>query len=80
MNKKTLVTEQEKKLVKSSFIVKRLGIILMLYFTVENTPNEKAMFQLKSLINLIHQNFIIVGYLISLKLKDKSKSNVKRQF
>ena len=56
-----------------------MGVILMLYFTVENMPNEKVMFQLKNIINIIHQNFIILGYFISLKLKNKSISNVKTQ-
>ncbi len=49
----------------------------MLYFTVENTPSEKAMFQLKNLINIIHQNFLILGHFISLKLKDKDSNNVQ---
>jgi len=72
---KIVKTEAEKKIIKSSFILKRMGVILMLYFTVENMPNEKVMFQLKNIINIIHQNFIILGYFISLKLKNKSISN-----
>ncbi len=48
----------------------------MLYFTVENNPDDKAMFQLKSLANVIHQNFIIFGYLVSQKIKETSHSNV----
>jgi len=76
MFEKLLKANNERKMLKSSFILQRLGIILMLYFTVENNPDDKAMFQLKSLANVIHQNFIIFGYIISLKIKETSHSNV----
>jgi hypothetical protein len=68
--------ENERKDIRSSFILERLAVVLILYFSIENKDNEKAQFSLKNLIMMIYQNYIIFGHLICLKIKDKSKQNV----
>lgn len=71
--------EAERKIVRSSFILERLAVVLTLYFSIENKENEKMQLFLKNLIIMVHQNYMIFGHLISTKIKDKTKSNVNRK-
>jgi len=68
--------DSERKIIRSSFILERLAVILVLYFSIEQKDNEKSYVYLKNLVTLIYQNYLIFGHLISLKIKDKSKTNV----
>jgi len=67
--------ESEIKLVKSSFILEKLAIPLILYFTIEVKANKTAQQLLKSLSCAIHENYLLFGYFVSLKLKDKTRLN-----
>jgi len=75
-SKKIIRDDGERKIVRSSFILERLAIVLILYFSIENRDNEKVQYMLKNLILMVHQNYLIFGHLISLKIKDKTKANV----
>ena len=62
---------------KSSFILEKLAIPLILYFTIEVKANKTAQQYLKSLACAIHENYMLFGYFVSLKLKDKTRLNVQ---
>jgi len=56
--------------------LEKLAIPLILYFTIEVKANKTAHQLLKSLSCAIHDNYMLFGYFVSLKLKDKTKLNV----
>lgn len=73
---KIIREETERKIIRSSFILERLAVVLTLYFSIENKDNEKIQYFLKNLILMVHENYLIFGHIISTKIKDKTNTNV----
>ena len=68
--------EDEVKLIRSSFILERLAVIVLLHFVTEGRLTNKTISLLKTLAQLTHLNSVLFGYFVTLKLKGASKDNV----
>lgn len=77
---KIFANDKEVKIVRSSFILERLAVVLLLYFTQEVKETKTIGLLTKALIRVTHENCLLFGCLASHLLRDKMFENVRIYF
>lgn len=66
--------DNESRVIKSSFVLERLVVVLVLYFTEELKTEKNVDELIATLLELLYENCLIFGHLMSEKVRDSTEN------